>query len=611
MSSVISGLGSGIDLQSIVTQLMSAERAPETQMTALQRAARSAQTAWSGISSSMTALRTAAAALDTKTLAQASTATSSDTSTVTATAGAAAQLGSFSLTVNRLATAQQLSSAPLASTSMLVGAGQLVLSAGLSTVGATALSVDATTTEGVHTVAVTQASAKATAVGTAAPALSYAPGADDLTVTLADGSTKTLTLGSYATVDDLATALRTGLGTTASVDVVAGQIQLSSRDEGSAATLTVSGGALAGLGLTAGTTSGRDALVSVDGGASTTVTHLDGSTPVVLSGGITLTSGGHLAAGTATTNVVRTTATSTLLDLRDAISRSGSPASASTFDTGDGSSTPVRFTLSAVATGTAGALTVDASGISVLAPSQLTTIATAQDAQLTVGGSTVTRSSNTVTDLVPGVTLNLVKATAAGAPPTTVTVSRDTQATSDKVKALVDAANALIGTVATQTAYDATAKTSGPLGGDATARAVAESVLEIFGSTTGTGTTNALSQLGIQTTRDGKLTFDSAAFATRMSTDPDGAAALVGAFGKALEGFAKTSLDTGGTVATGMSSAAAEIKRRQDQIDAFEVRMTAMQTSLSAKFASLDAALGSLKQQQTQLASQISGLGTG
>jgi len=449
------------------------------------------------------------------------------------------------------------------------------------------------------------------AAATAGPALSFAPGADDLTVTLGDGTTKTLTLSSYATVDDLAIALRSGLGTTAGVDVVAGRLQLSSRDEGSQATLTLSGGAVAGLGLSAATTSGRDAVLSVDGGAGTTVTHLDGSTAVPLSGGVTLTSLGHLTVGTVSTNVVRTNATSTLLDLRDAISRSGSPASASTFDTGDGSATPTRFVLSSVATGSAGALTIDSSGISVLAPGQLSTITAAQDAQLTVGGATVTRSSNTVTDLVPGVTLGLVKATATGAPVTTVTVSRDTGATADMVKALVDAANALITTTKSQTAYNATAKTSGPLSGDGGARGLAGSVLELFGSVTGTGATKVLSQLGIQTTRDGKLSFDAVAFSARVNSDPDGAASLVSSFAKSLEGFAKGALDTNGVITTGISSAGAEVKRRQDQIDSFEVRMTAMQKSYSAKFASLDAALGSLKQQQTRLASQISSMPVG
>jgi flagellar hook-associated protein 2 len=611
MASVISGLGSGIDLQSMVTQLMQAERAPETQMNTLRLAAMSAQSAWSTLSGNMTALRTAAAALDTTTLAQASKATSGDATTVTATAGSSAQLGSFSLTVNRLATAQQLSSGPLASPSMLVGAGQLVLSAGLSTVGAGAIAVDGTTTEGAHTITVSQASAKATAAATAGPALSFAPGADDLTVALADGTTSTFTLSSYATVDDLATALRAGLGSTASVDVVAGRLQLSSRDEGSQATLAVSGGAVTALGLTAATTTGRDAVVSVDGGASTTVAHLDGSTAVALGGGVTLTSLGHLGAGTVSTNVVRTTAASTLLDLRDAISRSGSPATATTFDTGDGTATSTRFVLSAVATGSAGALTIDTSGISVLAAGQLSTISSAQDAQVTLGGATVTRSSNTITDLVPGVTLGLVKATPTGSPATTVTVSRDTDATASKVQALIDAANTLITTTKTQTAYNATAKTSGPLSGDGGARGLAGSVLELFGSVTGTGTTKVLSQLGIQTTRDGKLTFDQAAFSARVQTDPEGAASLVSAFATSLEGFAKGALDTNGVITTGISSAGAEVKRRQDQIDAFEIRMTALQTSYSAKFASLDAALGTLKQQQSQLASQISGLPVG
>ena len=68
--SIISGLGSGIDLQSIVTQLMGAERAPETKMNTLKLAALSAQSAWSDIGCQLSALQTAAKALDTTAAAQ-------------------------------------------------------------------------------------------------------------------------------------------------------------------------------------------------------------------------------------------------------------------------------------------------------------------------------------------------------------------------------------------------------------------------------------------------------------------------------------------------------------------------------------------------------------
>jgi flagellar hook-associated protein 2 len=612
MASIISGLGAGIDMQAIVTQLMQVERAPEAKMNTLRLGALAAQSAWADLGSKLGALKTAAKALHTTTDVQSSTATSSDTSVLTATAGLGAQLGSVGIKVLGLASAQQLSSGALSAPSMLVGAGQAVVSAGVGTIGGSAVAVTGATTDGAHRITVTQASSKAVVAGTAAPALSFGTGTDDLTVTLADGVPHAITLaGSYATAADLVTDLNTKLAGAAQVNLVAGQLQVSSRDEGSGATLTLSGGALGGLGLSGTTATGTDALVSLDGGAATTVSHLDGSTAIDLGSGVTLTSSGHLGLGSASLDVVRTTSTSTLSDLTSALNASGSPVTASLVNTGDGSATPYRLVLSATGTGSAGALTIDSSGINVLGAGQLSTVVTAADAQLEVGGATITRSTNTVTDLVPGVTINLVKATPSGGSPTTVSVSRDPAATATKVQALVDAVNGVLNAVKTQTAYAASTNKGGPLSGEGGARAITSTLLDAVLSATGTGQTKVLSQLGIQTSRDGTLTFDSTAFSAAVTKDSDGVASLVAGFAKGLEDYTTQATGTDGVVTLGGKSAGAEARRRQDQIDAFEVRMAALQTSYSARFAALDAALGKLKQQQSALMSAIGGLGTG
>jgi flagellar hook-associated protein 2 len=601
--SIISGLGAGIDLQSIVTQLMSAERAPESKMNTLRLAALSSQTAWTDIAGKLSALQTAAKALDTLAAAQGASASSSDGSTLTATAAAGAIPGSTSVTVNRLATAQQLTTGALTAPSFLVGAGQAVVSAGLGALGGSALAVTGATAAGGHAVTVLRSSAAATADGTTAPALTYAPGGDDLTVTLADGVPHTITLGSYADSAALVADLNTQLSGVASARVVAGQLQISSRDEGTGATLTLSGGALPGLGLTAATTTGTDALVSLDGGATTTVSHVDTGTTVSLTNGVSFATGTHLAQGTATFDVVRTDATTTLADLTAALNASGSPVSAALINTGDGSGAPYRLVLSAKGTGTQGALTVDTSGINVLDPSQVTTVTPARDAELSVGGATITRSSNTVGDLLPGVTLTLVKAGTS-----TVTVGTDPAATSAKAQALVDALNGVFGSVSAQTAYNATTKKGGPLSGETLARGISNALTDDVLGATGTGMTKVLSQLGIETTRSGTLTFNSSTFAAAMQKDPDGVASLLSGFAKTVGDYAKQATSSSGITTTAARSAGDEARRRQDQIDAFEVRMAALETSYRAKFSALDATLGALKQQQSAVASAISGL---
>ncbi len=610
MASVISGLGAGIDLQAIVTQLMNAERLPETQMNSLRLSALSTQTAWAGIGTKLATLQAAARVLDTPVKAQSSSAATSDPTTVMALAGSGAQLGSVGIRVVRLATAQQLSSGPLSAPTMLVGAGQAVLSSGLAKIGAGAVAVTSQTANGAHAITVDRATSKAIAAGTAPPELSFA-GSADLTVTLADGVAHTVTLGTYATAADLVADLSTQLSGVAEVNLVAGQLQLASRDEGSGASLTLSGGALSFLGVAAGTTSGADGLVSLDGGTAVTVGHLDTGTVLDLGGGVTLTSNGHLGLGSASLNVVRTDATTTLADLTSKIGASGSPLTAALIDTGDGSTNPNRLVLSALATGSSGEVTIDSSGISVLASGQLSSVVAARDATLEVGGSTLTRSSNTVSDVIAGVTLTLVKATAAGADPTTVSVNRDGAATATKAQSLVDAVNAIVNDLKTQTAYNATTKRGGPLSGEGAARSIAGSLLSLAADASGTGQTKILSQLGIQTTRDGTLSFDSAMFSAQLAKDPDGVSSVLSGFAKSVEDYAKATTAGDGLVTTSTTSAGAEVKRRQDQIDAFEVRMGLLQTTYSAKFAALDAALGKLKAQQSALASSLSSLPVG
>jgi flagellar hook-associated protein 2 len=600
---IISGLGSGIDMNAIVTQLMTAERSPETKMNTLKLAALASQSAWSDIGSKLSALQTAAKALDSVTQAQGASATSSDTSTLTATAAAGAIPGGTTITVGRLATAQQLTTGALSAPSLLVGAGQAVVSAGLGPVGGSSLAVTGATAAGSHTITVTTPSAAASAHGTTGPGLAYAPGTDDLTVTLADGVPHTVTLGTYASTSALVADLNTQLSGTASVQLVAGQLQISSRDEGSGATLTLAGGALATLGLAAGTTAGTDAQVSLDGTTPVTVSHVDTGSTVTLANGVSFTTGTKLRAGTATFDVVRTDATTTLADLTAALNAAGSPVSASVLNTGDGTGAPYRLVLSAKSAGTAGALTVDATGINVLDPGQLSEVTGAVDAQVSVGGATITRSSNTINDLLPGVTLNLVKTGTS-----TVTVGTDAAGASTKASALVDALNGVLSSVSAQVAYNSTTKKGGPLSGETMARGISTTLLDDALDAQGTGQIKVLSQLGIETTRSGTLSFNATTFAAAMQKDPDGVASLLSGFAKSVEDYAKDATSSTGLVTKAAKSAGDEARRRQDQIDAFEVRMTALETSYRAKFSALDAALGKLKQQQSAVSSAISSL---
>jgi len=95
------------------------------------------------------------------------------------------------------------------------------------------------------------------------------------------------------------------------------------------------------------------------------------------------------------------------------------------------------------------------------------TIATGSNASFTIDGEEITSDSNTVTDAIPGVTINLLKAD----PNTevTVTVDRDVNAIKNLIGKFVSAYNDVASYIASQTSYDATAqKTGGVLFADGT-----------------------------------------------------------------------------------------------------------------------------------------------
>lgn len=124
------GLGSGLDVNTIVSQLVAAEKAPAQNQIDSQQAAITAQTSALGqLSSLLSSLQTSLSSLADGSAFTTYTATSSDSTVLTATAGATAIPGSYQVEVQQLAAAQKLTSGAFA-TSAAVGTGTLTLSVG-------------------------------------------------------------------------------------------------------------------------------------------------------------------------------------------------------------------------------------------------------------------------------------------------------------------------------------------------------------------------------------------------------------------------------------------------------------------------------------------------
>ena len=240
----------------------------------------------------------------------------------------------------------------------------------------------------------------------------------------------------------------------------------------------------------------------------------------------------------------------TLAGVRDAINNAAGDVRASIINDGSG----FRLALTSIDGGVANSLKItavdgdgtntNASGLSQLAydpavvigsGKNLTQNQAAQDALLYIDGVRVVKSSNTVSDAIDGLTLNLARVNTGSS--VSVTVAADAEAMKSALDGFVTAYNGFNTTARQLTFYDAGNRSAGALQGDATARAMQASVRGILGSAAGgvSGGLTRLSQIGLTLQSDGALAFDSARFQKAVDSNSADLAALFTTTGKSSD----------------------------------------------------------------------------
>ncbi|MCY4743639.1 flagellar filament capping protein FliD [Pelomonas sp. UHG3] len=125
------GIGSGLDIESLVSKLVAAERTPITQLNTRIDGLKTELSSYGKVQSALSTLRDAASRLTTPASWSGSLATSSDPTLVSVTAGSSAAIGTVSVKVDALAQSQTLvSSNAVASATTTVGQGSLTITLG-------------------------------------------------------------------------------------------------------------------------------------------------------------------------------------------------------------------------------------------------------------------------------------------------------------------------------------------------------------------------------------------------------------------------------------------------------------------------------------------------
>jgi len=230
----------------------------------------------------------------------------------------------------------------------------------------------------------------------------------------------------------------------------------------------------------------------------------------------------------------------------------------------------------------------------------------ATNALIRYQGHDIETPSNTVTDLISGVTVNLRGLTDPGKP-TTLSISQDLPKTTVKIKDLVDKLNGVFSFIQTQNKMDEKTDTTKTLGGEYSLR-LAEQRLR--GALTQnrlndpTTTIRSLSDLGIQFNKQGTLTFDEKKFEATLGSKFDEVVNLltgdgvtsgvIPALSRTLEGLSSS----GGGVLSGQKTTETEkISRIQQDIDKKEKLSEQKQNDLKMKLARTQTAINNLQRQ--------------
>jgi flagellar hook-associated protein 2 len=422
------GIGSGLDVNSIVTSLMAIEQKPLTAVTKQKTDYQSQISAYGTLKSSLSSFQTAVSALSSASKFNAQTVTSSNSAVFTATANGTAALGDNAIKVNQLAKSQKLTFAGTGNVADTVGMGTLTISFGTYN--------------------------PSTAVAPITPN-SFTPNAakTDINITI-DSSNNTL-----SGIRDAINASNSSVSATIVNDGTINHLVITSKDTGEVNSLKI-------------TTTDSDGNNTDNAGLS------------------------QLA--------------------YDPTAASGSGKNMSQMQA-------------------------------------------AKNALLNIDGIDVVKASNTITDAISGVTLNLLGTNSTSIESANLSVTSNKDIVKTSVTAFVDAYNKLDTSLRSLTKYDPTGKNSGPLLGDATTRSVITKLQSVMTSAIkSSGAFTTLSQIGVSIQATGQLALDSTKLDTAVASNFSDIASLFATSAKATDpqiGYLASSSKTkAGTYAVNVSS---------------------------------------------------------
>lgn len=565
----VTGLASGMNWATVITELANAERAPEAQWDDQISSLDAQNAAYTTIAGDLATLQTDIEALQNSSLYTGTTSQSSNTDVATANSDSTAPLGTYTFNITQLATAAQLNGATNISqalspsgdlSSVTIGTAGFATPVTAGTFSVDGAQVSIATTDSLQQVFSNIASATNNTV-----TASYSPTTDEITLSSSNGSP--VVLGSAADTSNflqVAQLYPNGTDSVSSSSAL-GHVQL-------------------GQSMT-------------DAGLSTAITD-----------------GGN-GQGEFTINGVAIdydASTDSIQDVLDDINNSADGVTA-TYNTINN-----QFVLTNNTTGDVGISAQDVTG-NFLAATGLSggTLQSGQNLLYTLDGGTqqLVSESNTITQESSSISGLSVTASQKGS--TTVNVTSDTGAITSAIQQFVSDYNSLQTTITNDSAVTTSSSgtvTPGVLTGDLTANGIASSLRSLVtGSVPGlTGAVSMLSDLGIETNgQNNTLAVDTSTLSSTVAANINSVETLftdpTNGLATQLNNFITDTTGANGTVTNHQASLTQQVTSLNTQISNLEAKITTDTATWTSEFTAMESAQESANQELTYLSEQITG----
>jgi len=300
----------------------------------------------------------------------------------------------------------------------------------------------------------------------------------------------------------------------------------------------------------------------------------------------------------------------TLAGLSGAINKANAGVTATILNDGTGD----RLVITGNDTGAANTVKITATGSLAqfdTTGGSMTKSQSAQNAEMTIDGIAVSKPSNTVTDAIKGVTLNLNQTNVGS--PVKVSLAKDTTAVTNQINAFVDAYNTLATAVNKQTAYNATTKTGAVLNGDAGARSILTSIRAELGKAVADSTgLKTLSDIGIAFQRDGTLKLEKPdKLKSALETNFTGVSSLFGSSDGVATRLTKVTeemLGSKGLFKTRTDGLNASISSMDKSMDRMELQLAQTEKRYRAQFTALDTMMTNMQNMSSYMTQQLAAL---